>query len=466
MAPKRPLPNLTSPVKKRKTQSKGASDGNIESFFTRSLNASDPARNLTDVVEPTRKSRLDEAEDDEALALRLAAEEGLELETALQLEKEWKANATRNLKRTVSEVIDVDAVDEPDEIRQGSSLPATENGRMPGNLKSLSQLPRVNQFTSSATFRGSDSHVDMSAYPNLAVDPLVFSTFDCPWTSNSSAPYSFLAHTLCMLSKTRSRISISDILTNALRSLIQHDSTALLPALYLLSNSLAPPYIPLELGLGPSIISKAIQSVSGIKQQALRQLYSKLGDVGDVAFEAKSTIQTLIPPLPLTIAGVYETLLKICRSKGEGVAKIKQSLVEKLLVATRGEETRFLARTLAQHIRVGAVRTSMLTALARAMVLTRPPSLSEFPDGSSYFIPPHTLSSILSLQNVTMSRKGKNKESDDPIRTMASAKYAKAETLVKSVYVKHPNYDHIVRALLDYGIEKLNDTVSLSIGEF
>ena len=66
------------------------------------------------------------------------------------------------------------------------------------------------------------------------------------------------------------------------------DPPSLLPALYLLSNSLAPPYIPIELGLGPSIISKAIQQVSGLSAAALKRLYTKTGDPGDVAYEAKS----------------------------------------------------------------------------------------------------------------------------------------------------------------------------------
>lgn len=176
-----------------------------------------------------------------------------------------------------------------------------------------------------------------------------------------------------------------------------------------------------------------------------------------MAFEAKSNVRTLIPHPPLLITGVYDALIKIAGAKGTGAAKTKQAVVEKLLVAAKGEETRFLVRTLCQNLRVGAVRTS-LAALARATVLSPPPAVSAaLTSDSPFHISPQTLAAIKPLV-------GKKKASDDA-RDALNATFAQAEGAIKRVYVQHPNYDHIVRALLEGGLEGLANRLPLTIGE-
>ncbi len=168
-------------------------------------------------------------------------------------------------------------------------------------------------------------------------------------------------------------------------------------------------------------------------------------------------MRTLIPHPPLLITGVYDALIKIAGAKGSGAAKTKQAVVEKLLVAAKGEETRFLVRTLCQNLRVGAVRTS-LAALARATVLNPSPAVSAALTSDSMFhISPQTLAAIKPLV-------GKKKVPDDA-RDALNAIFALAEGAIKRVYVQHPNYDHIVRALLEGGLEGLTDRLPLTIGE-
>lgn len=108
----------------------------------------------------------------------------------------------------------------------------------------------------------------------------------------------------------------------------------------------------MELGLGGSAISKALKKVYGLDNPALKVLYNRHGDAGDVAFEAKKRQSyTLRKPKPLTIKGVYQLLVKIANSKGNGSQEVKQRLVERLLQDARGpEESRYIVRTLAQHV--------------------------------------------------------------------------------------------------------------------
>jgi DNA ligase-1 len=110
----------------------------------------------------------------------------------------------------------------------------------------------------------------------------------------------------------------------------------------------------MELGLGGSAISKALRNACGLDNRALKAIYDKYGDAGDVAFEVKKKQSfTLRKPKPLTIKSVYESLVKIASSQGQGSADTKQRIVDRLLQDARGgEESRFVVRTLCQHVSI------------------------------------------------------------------------------------------------------------------
>ena len=140
--------------------------------------------------------------------------------------------------------------------------------------------------------------------------------------------------------------------------------------MWLATNSISPPYISLELGLGGSAISKALKHVCGLDNRALKTLYDKHGDAGDVAFEAKKRQSfTLRKPKPLTIKGVYQSLVKIANAQGTGSGEVKQRIVDRLLQDTRGaEESRYIVRTLCQH--VSNMKSEFCRAFAIFMVFS------------------------------------------------------------------------------------------------
>ena len=302
--------------------------------------------------------------------------------------------------------------------------------------------------------------VASSNFLPLDINPTTYDPGPRPQPCSINAPYALLTHAFVSLSQTRSRVAIINILTNVLRTIIIHYPTSLLPAVYLLSNSLGPQFIPIELGLGASIISRAIQQISGFSAATLRRLYNTTGDVGDVAFAAKSNVRTLIPHAPLTVPYVYRSLLEIARCGGQGAGKKRQKIVEKLLLSASGEEIRYLTRTLSQNLRVGAVRTSILSALARAMALTPkpcfgPPSVDQAP---SFHLSVGLLSDYEKLPS---SSKGKSRDSTgEPILSY----FKRAESLLKQVYVRHPSFDKIIPALLQGGLDSLAQSVPLVVG--
>lgn len=242
------------------------------------------------------------------------------------------------------------------------------------------------------------------------------------------ASYALLTRCFVLVNSTQSRIKIVDNLVNCIRLLIEADPESLLPAVWLATNSISPPYISLELGLGGSAISKALKKVCGLDGAGLKSLYDKYGDAGDVAFEAKKRQSfTLRKPKPLSIKGVYGLLVKIANSKGTGSVEQKQRSVERLVQDARGaEESRYIVRTLCQHLRIGAVKTTMLIALARAFVLSRP-------EGADY-----------PLQDVDALKRLKKEE--------LTAVWLKAEEAVKGCFARRPNYNDLVPMLLEIGV--------------
>jgi DNA ligase-1 len=352
------------------------------------------------------------------------------------------ANKASKSSSAILEIIDVDALESEEE-------------------KQLQPNKDIKKEASTRVLGEANARLSEADFLPLDIDPTHYDPASQP-SNSPHAPYSLLTHALVALSQTRSRIAIINILTNLMQTIISKHPSSLLPAVYLLSNSLGPQFIPIELGLGSSIISHSIQQISGLSSATLKRMYNNTGDPGDVAFQAKSNIRTLVPHAPLTVPYVYQSLLRISRCKGSGAGKEKQKVVEKLLLAANGEEVRYLTRTLYQNLRVGAVRTSILTALARAFALTPSPTRVKDPSTPNDM----TASNPENPAADSSSRRtpGSPSKRKQPVNGRERL-FKEAESLIKSVYVKHPSYDQIIPALLECGLKSLAEHVPLVVGK-
>ncbi|CAD6953199.1 unnamed protein product [Tilletia caries] len=122
-----------------------------------------------------------------------------------------------------------------------------------------------------------------------------------PSPAKPVTPYALLTHAFVLVSSTKSRITITTVLTNLLRI---HDPDAILSAVYLIFNHIAPPYDGVDFGLGGSVLHTAVQSVTGKSNRFLKNLWDRTHDAGDVAFEAKKDIKMLTKPAPITVAKI------------------------------------------------------------------------------------------------------------------------------------------------------------------
>jgi DNA ligase-1 len=157
----------------------------------------------------------------------------------------------------------------------------------------------------------------------------------------------------------------------------------------------------------------------------------------------------------------------------------KVGIVQKLLTGCVGTETRFIIRSLEGKLRIGLAEKTLVTALAHAMVLK---SIGELqPDLG--VLPNHPLTSLTTLRSIVPSLSGDKRL---PQSTLAE-RLAKGAEIVKAVYrcvrqvdvsciglwqlitindihSELPNYDLIVPALLEGGVEKLPELCKLTPG--
>ena len=353
MPPKASAPDTPSPSKKRKIETpvkKG-----VDFFFKKQLERNQPPafkevnghREKMYVLSDDEELRRKQEEEDEKLAKELQ-----DLEGRMGLDDEEFA---RRLAR------DYDQLDKENGTKHSTSPKPEDDDVYGEQLQSKPKSePVVSDSVSTAAPPTSILETEMTTpleeiysipldKDPLAFDPATDASCASTW-SVQKTPYAFLTHSFILINSTRSRLKITDYLVNTLRVIIHHDPSSLLPLVWLTTNAIAPPFEGIELGLGGAIISKALKSASGITPSALKALYDKHGDMGDVAFEAKMSLRTLVAPKPLTVKGVYGTLRSIARAKGQGSAETKRRLVERLLVSAKGEEVRYIGRTLVQHV--------------------------------------------------------------------------------------------------------------------
>lgn len=340
---------MPSPSKKRKLNdqsSSGVPSRGLEYFFSkqRQNGSTKPKETPKDTPEATPNNHSVNGENSELT----------DEELARKLQAEWDAEVQNE--RAASTPC-------PEPAKEFTPVEASKAQEVPSAVAEpskpavvLPQAPKKNTLSLSSVANAEDT---ASATIPLDQSPLTFDPSEFTpqlkeqWASEGGhASYAFLTRCFVLVNGTQSRIKIVDTLVNSIRVLIEADPDSLLPAVWLATNAISPPYISLELGLGGSAISKALKQVCGLDGRALKTIYDKYGDAGDVAFEAKKKQSfTLRKPKPLTIQAVYQSLVKIANSQGQGSGEAKQRIVDRLLQDARGgEESRYIVRTLCQHV--------------------------------------------------------------------------------------------------------------------
>ena len=204
------------------------------------------------------------------------------------------------------------------------------------------------------------------------------------WKPGEPVPYAALCTTFSKIEMTTKRLEISAHCSLFLRQVLRLTPDDLLPVILLMINKLAADYAGIELGIGESLIMKAISESTGRTLQHIKTDQNEIGDLGLVAAHSRSKQPTMFKPKSLTVQGVRKGLMAIATTEGQGAQGRKVDGIKKLLSAadahTAGKavditkdkggasEAKYIVRTLEGKLRLGLAEKTVLVALAHAMI--------------------------------------------------------------------------------------------------
>jgi len=187
------------------------------------------------------------------------------------------------------------------------------------------------------------------------------------WKDGVDVPYAFLCDAFADVSNVSGRLESVLRMAHCFWTIIEITPKDLLPALYLTLNKLAPDQEGIELGVGDAILTKAVADACSKTVAFVKEQYTKLGDLAEVAQNSKSGQKMLIQPKPLSIAKVFATLKSIATASGKDVQKFRSDKITVLLREAKGVEVNFAVRALQGKMRMGLAEQSVLMSLAYAL---------------------------------------------------------------------------------------------------
>lgn len=188
------------------------------------------------------------------------------------------------------------------------------------------------------------------------------------WVAGKPTPYAALVTTFNLLESTTKRLEKISHTSRFLRQVLRLSPDELLLVIHLMINKLAADFEGVEMGIGESLLMKAIGESCGRSMEGIREDQRECGDLGLVAMKSRKKQQTIFAPQALTIAVVHEGLLSIAKVKGEGGQGRKVSAIRRLLAAAKGDEAKFLIRGLEGKLRLGLADRTVLVSLSSAMI--------------------------------------------------------------------------------------------------
>lgn len=118
------------------------------------------------------------------------------------------------------------------------------------------------------------------------------------WDPAAGVPYAAVVDTFEAISKVSGRLDKENLLARLFGAVAVANPSDLETIVYLAANAVHPAYEGLELGIGDSLLVKAVCEATGRKKEAVDEAYSKEGDLGLLHF---LTHFTLVPSHYVTI---------------------------------------------------------------------------------------------------------------------------------------------------------------------
>ena len=288
--------------------------------------------------------------------------------------------------------------------------------------------PAVNKKKTAAKMQATLQSTNKTPYPD--------------WKAGDPVPYAALCTTFSLIELTTKRLQITAYCSAFLQQVLRLTPNDVLPTVQLMLNKLAADYAGIELGIGESLIMKAIGESSGRSLGVIRADHQKIGDLGLVAAKSRSKQGQMFKPKPLTVRGVHQGLLEIAKMEGHGSQDHKVKAINKLMASAdvssasksvdiekdKGgpSEAKFLVRFLEGKLRLGLAERTVILGIAQAVVTHE------------------------------KAQGGKKLPSADDLKN--------GEDALKEVYSELPSYEVIIPAMLEHGIMQLHESCKLQPG--
>lgn len=165
------------------------------------------------------------------------------------------------------------------------------------------------------------------------------------------------------LEETSSRLSLIDIISDLFKKL-QKDEVE--KVIYLMQGRVAPFYAPIELGMADKMVATSIALAFSEKREDVLSEDRKKGDLGLVAQSMYK--KNLFHGNEIEIGDVFEKLLEIAQTSGEGSVEKKTTMLSELLTTLDGNSVKHLVRIALGNTRLGVGDPTVLDGLATAIL--------------------------------------------------------------------------------------------------
>jgi DNA ligase-1 len=182
--------------------------------------------------------------------------------------------------------------------------------------------------------------------------------------NTSITTFSYFAKVCESISHTNSKNEKVRILADYLSLL---DDESLIIACTFLSNRALHIDTGLELNVGYSLLWSVLESISKACKDELIDVYLKYGDIGIVAEHAvnKIAVRPLVR-VELTLRYVYEQFINIAKKEGKDSLSKKKDILVGLFANSSPIEAKYLAKIIANELRIGVVEGLLEHAIASA----------------------------------------------------------------------------------------------------
>jgi DNA ligase-1 len=286
----------------------------------------------------------------------------------------------------------------------------------------------------------------------MLTDEELLATDKYPWDAGKNAPYTALCTVFARIESISARLEIQQALTDIFRLTLLRNPKDMYNLIYLASNSVAPAYECVELGVGDSILIKAIGEASGTNPSMIKRKYEHEGDLGTVAMAAKGKQRTLgfgMKPKPLLAQEVLTSFKAIATTTGNLSQKWKVDKIKGLLVrAQDGVEAKYMIRGLQGKLRIGLAQSTVLVSLAHAILLSPPENVAT------------------KVVGIDPKRSGLSDDAKNLCNEKAplAHRLESAVNIVKKAYSEVPSFDSLLDAALAVPLQEMHEACQLRPG--